>query len=73
MAEPVERVFKEGRVSERQLYLANNIAPYLDAKKKPYLHLLDGGVADNLGLRAILDRVIFRGDFWQTIKGTHHE
>jgi len=55
MAEPVERVFKEGRVSERQLYLANNIAPYLDAKKKPFLHQLDGGGADNLGLRAILE------------------
>jgi NTE family protein len=73
MPGPIERVFNEGQVSERQFYLANNIAPYLDSKKKPFLHLLDGGVADNLGLRAILDRIIFRGDFWQTIKGTHHE
>jgi NTE family protein len=73
MPEPIERVFKESRISERQFYLANNIAPYLDSRKKPFLHLLDGGVADNLGLRAILDRIIFRGDFWKTIKGTHHE
>lgn len=73
MPEPIERVFKEDQISERQFYLANNIAPYLDSRKKPFLHLLDGGVADNLGLRAILDRIIFRGDFWRTIKGTHHE
>jgi len=73
MPEPIERVFKEGQISERQFYLANNIAPYLDSRKKPFLHLLDGGVADNLGLRAILDRIIFRGDFWKTVKGTHHE
>lgn len=73
MPEPIERVFKEGQTSERQFYLANNITPYLDSEKKPYLHLLDGGVADNLGLRAIIDRIIFRGDFWKTIKGTHHE
>ena len=71
--EPVEKVFKKDQISERQFYLANNVAPYLDSKKKPFLHLLDGGVADNLGLRAILDRIIFRGNFWQTIKGTHHE
>ena len=73
MPGPIERVFKESQISERQFYLANNIAPYLDSKKKPFLHLLDGGVADNLGLRAILDRIIYRGDFWKTIKGTHHE
>jgi NTE family protein len=42
----------------------------LDAKKKPYIHLVDGGVADNLGLRAILDRVILKGSVWESIKGT---
>jgi NTE family protein len=73
MPEVLEKVFRESEVTERQFFLANNIAPYLDPGKKPYLHLLDGGVADNLGLRAILDRIIFRGDFWKTIKGTHHE
>jgi NTE family protein len=47
--------------------------PYLDSGKKPYLHLLDGGVSDNLGLRAILDRILIRGDFWKSIRNTHHE
>jgi NTE family protein len=64
----------EGRaVSERQFYLANNIAPFLDSRTKEYIHLVDGGVADNLGLRAILDRVIGNGSIWETIKGTPME
>ena len=70
----IPEIFKEmleGRaVSERQFYLANNITPFLDSQKKSYIHLVDGGVSDNLGLRAILDRVIGRGSIWESIKGT---
>jgi NTE family protein len=73
MPEPLASVLRESDFTERQFYLANNMTPYLDAGKKPYLHLLDGGIADNLGLRAIIDRIIFRGDFWKTIRNTHHE
>ena len=29
---------------------------YLDARSRPYIHLVDGGLADNLGLRSLLDR-----------------
>jgi NTE family protein len=29
---------------------------YFDAKARPYIHLVDGGLADNLGLRSMLDR-----------------
>ncbi len=73
MPEPIDHVLKENDITDRRFYLANNIKPYLDSEKKPYLHLIDGGVADNLGLRAIVDRIIFRGDFWKTIRNTHHE
>jgi len=73
MPRVLEKVFQEDSITERQFYLANNIEPYLDSEKKPYLHLLDGGISDNLGLRAILDRIVFRGDYWKSIEGTHHE
>jgi NTE family protein len=66
-------ILKGRAVSERQFYLANNIAPFLDSQKKPYIHVVDGGVADNLGLRAILDQVIFRGSAWESIKETPGE
>jgi NTE family protein len=29
---------------------------YLDAAARPFIHLVDGGLADNLGLRGLLDR-----------------
>jgi NTE family protein len=73
MPRVLERVFQEDSITERQFYLANNIEPYMDSEKKPYLHLLDGGISDNLGLRAILDRIVFRGDYWKSIEGTHHQ
>ena len=68
-----EEMLKGRSVSERQFYLVNNIAPFLDSQTKPYIHLVDGGVADNLGLRAILDRVILRGSIWESVKGTPAE
>jgi NTE family protein len=55
-------------VSTRRFDLANNMLPFLDSKKKPYFHLVDGGVADNLGLRAALERVTLMGDAWTTVK-----
>jgi NTE family protein len=54
--------------SLRRFELANNMLPFLDSKKKPYIHLVDGGVADNLGLRAVLERVTLMGDPWTTLQ-----
>jgi NTE family protein len=34
---------------------------YLDAKRRPYIHLVDGGLADNLGVRRLLDRALAGG------------
>ena len=34
---------------------------YLDAQTRPYIHLVDGGLADNLGLRSLLDRSLADG------------
>jgi len=64
----LEAALKERDVSTRQYHHANNITPYLDADNKPYIHLVDGGVADNLGIRAVLDRVLRSGDLWSTLK-----
>jgi NTE family protein len=71
--ERFEEIFKRRAVSERQFYLANNITPFLDSQKKPYIHTVDEWVADNLGLRAILDHIILRGSVWELIKGTPHK
>ncbi|MFZ0929752.1 MAG: patatin-like phospholipase family protein [Syntrophobacteraceae bacterium] len=55
-------------VTSRRFDLANNMLPFLDSQNKPYIHLVDGGVADNLGLRAVLERVTLMGDPWTTLK-----
>jgi NTE family protein len=69
MPEVLKEAMKPPRdFSERRLDLANNMLPFMDSKKKPYLHLVDGGVADNLGLRAVLERVTIMGDPWSTLK-----
>lgn len=34
---------------------------YLDAGRRPYIHLVDGGLADNLGIVGLLDRTLAGG------------
>jgi len=41
--ERFEEILKGRAVSERQFYLANNIAPFLDSQTKQYIHLWMGG------------------------------
>jgi NTE family protein len=40
---------------------ATTIVGYLDATDRPYIHLLDGGIADNIGLRVPLQNVMLTG------------
>jgi hypothetical protein len=39
--------------NRRRYYWARNRAIYMEDHKLPYLHLMDGGLADNIGLRPI--------------------
>ncbi|HEX6590886.1 MAG TPA: patatin-like phospholipase family protein, partial [Moraxellaceae bacterium] len=41
----------------REAALVEGLNSYRDAQERPYIHLVDGGIADNLGLRAMLERV----------------
>ncbi len=46
---------------------ASQLNIYLDQAAHPYIHLLDGGLADNLGLRAIMDRILVEDGLWSTL------
>jgi len=46
---------------------------YLDQEKKPFMHLVDGGISDNLGLRAIIDRVMIQGGLRDTLETSRLE
>lgn len=42
-------------LNKRRYYASQNRTLYDNIKEFPYVHLMDGGLADNLGLRAIYD------------------
>jgi NTE family protein len=43
------------RPAARAIQQVKELRYYEDGKRRPYLHLVDGGVSDNLGMRAILE------------------
>ncbi len=55
----VKSVLAQNDDEDERLPLARKITAYQNILERPYIHLLDGGLADNLGLRAIIDRVRF--------------
>ena len=48
-----ENALKDYDQNRRRYHWARNQTLYLDKGSRPYLHLMDGGLADNIGLRAI--------------------
>ncbi len=50
-----EMALEDYQNNKRRYYTARNNDIYADEKEHPYVHLMDGGLADNLGLRAIYD------------------
>lgn len=45
----------------RARMLASQARSYRDAQTRPYIHLVDGGLADNLGVRSLLERSLAGG------------
>lgn len=55
-----ERLLQPDLDYRARLFLTQE-SSYLDAAARPYVHLVDGGLADNLGVRRILDRALSGG------------
>ncbi len=55
-------------LTSRVYHMAVNVNAYLDSKTHPYIHLVDGGVSDNLGLRGLIDSVTVRGGIRDALK-----
>jgi NTE family protein len=51
---------KGGRIGAQR---ANELVSYLDSERRPYIHLLDGGLSDNLALRGIIEGSGLLGGF----------
>ena len=46
---------RDVRPSARALQRYREMAAFQDSKARPYLHLVDGGVSDNIGMRSVLE------------------
>lgn len=47
---------KEGKLTDQdRTAFSENFKQYENSRERPYIHLLDGGLTDNLGLRSLLD------------------
>ncbi len=51
---------------------ARGLMSYMDRKKRPWLHLVDGGIADNLGLRAFYTPFSLQEDAHETFRYLGH-
>jgi len=50
---------------------AHEYLSYLDVEKRPYVHLLDGGLSDNLALRSIMEASSTIGGLEQLLRFAH--
>jgi NTE family protein len=51
VADPANRIRPAGRALQRY----KEMLDFQDGANRPYLHLVDGGISDNLGMRAVLE------------------
>lgn len=58
----------DGNLSARMLHLIAQ--SYKDSNERPYIHLVDGGMVDNLGVRSLVERVTASGSL-ETSFGAH--
>ena len=56
--ESIESVLSNPAASSRLKDLALQERSYVDGDRRKYIHLVDGGIADNLGLRGPIERAI---------------
>lgn len=60
----IKSILEDPTASTRLKFVASQARSYVDGHRK-FIHLLDGGLSDNLGLRGALDRAIAREQYTQ--------
>jgi NTE family protein len=58
------KALRERRVNTRRYHYAKQLSAYLNVEKYPNIHLFDGGISDNLGVRLLLNPTITEGNVW---------
>lgn len=64
----VSNALDDRDVAARRFNEAMQTRSYLDSTKRPYLHLLDGGIADNIGLRGPIEAILSLDGGWSILR-----
>jgi len=64
----LQQGLRERGSNDRRYRMASYLSVYLEQQAHPYIHLVDGGLSDNLGLRAVMDHIVIDGGLWNTLK-----
>ncbi len=59
---------KSADPTSRAYHLVKQLAKYADREELPYIHLYDGGLTDNLGVRPFINRLTLSGGSWELAK-----
>jgi NTE family protein len=64
---------RKGHLSAQRLgaQRANELLSYLDIEKRPNIHLLDGGLSDNMALRGLIEGATVMGGLEHLLKEGH--
>jgi NTE family protein len=65
----VTEALRERSGNTRQYHLAKQLSSYLDTEQYSYIHLFDGGISDNLGIRIIINTTSAESNIWKTLHG----
>jgi NTE family protein len=63
----------ERDTSSRRYHRAAMTRSYQSRERRPFIHLMDGGLSDNLGVRPLMDKVFFLGGAWNAVQASGGE
>ena len=61
----VTEALHERSGNTRQYHLAKQLSSYLDTEQYSYIHLFDGGISDNLGIRLLINTTSSESIIWK--------
>src|SRR5215468_1158912 len=67
----IEDPVSRARPAGRAMQTLKEMRSFEDSEKRPYIHLVDGGVSDNLGVRGIIDafdQIEFSGGYRRSLR-----
>jgi len=70
-AEDIRALNQTQRLAGRSLQRYKHMAELRDSTKRPYIHLVDGGISDNIGVRGVLESLeeLFLSEDYRMEKG----